>query len=235
MIEYRPFSSLGSADHGWLNAHFHFSFADYHNIDRMGWGALRVWNDDIIQPMTGFPPHPHANMEIITFVKEGAISHQDNQGNIGKTEAGSVQVMSAGTGIAHAEYNRENIYTRLFQIWIYPDEDKKNQEPSWGNKLFNHTKGEWNVLASGFDQDKDALPIKTASRVLGVTLDQNQQVDYVFKGQDRLGYLVVAKGSLKINDHTLNEGDAVAIELETSLTLHGLFDNSQAILVDTLR
>jgi len=118
MIERRPFESLGGANHGWLNAKHHFSFADYHDPERMGWGSLRVWNDDTIAPNTGFPPHPHADMEIITYVREGAITHQDSLGNKGRTVAGDVQVMSAGTGIRHSEYNLEPDTTRIFQIWI---------------------------------------------------------------------------------------------------------------------
>ena len=120
MIELRPFSSLGGANHGWLDAKHHFSFANYYDPARTSWGNLRVWNDDTIAPQTGFPPHPHRDMEIITYVREGAITHQDNLGNAGRTEAGDVQVMSAGTGIAHAEYNLEPETTTWFQIWIEP-------------------------------------------------------------------------------------------------------------------
>ncbi len=109
MIELRPFDSLGGANHGWLDAKHHFSFAGYHDPARTSWGNLRVWNDDTIQPQTGFPPHPHRDMEIITYVREGAITHQDNLGNKGRTEAGDVQVMSAGTGIRHSEYNLEDV------------------------------------------------------------------------------------------------------------------------------
>jgi redox-sensitive bicupin YhaK (pirin superfamily) len=118
MIEHRPFDQLASADHGWLKARHHFSFGEFVDPTRMGWGALRVWNDDEIAANTGFPPHPHANMEIITYVREGAITHKDNLGNEGRTEAGDVQVMSAGSGIRHAEYNLEPRPTRIFQIWI---------------------------------------------------------------------------------------------------------------------
>jgi quercetin 2,3-dioxygenase len=118
MIERRPFNELAGADHGWLKAKHHFSFADDGDPVRMGWGSLRVWNDDEIAPKTGFPPHPHANMEIITYVREGAVTHKDSLGNQGRTEAGDVQVMSAGTGIRHAEYNLEQQRTRIFQIWL---------------------------------------------------------------------------------------------------------------------
>ncbi len=111
MLQLRPFKTLGGADHGRLDAHHHFSFAEYHDPQRMNWGNLRVWNDDVIAPGTGFPKHPHRDMEIITYVREGAISHEDNLGNKGRTEAGDVQVMSAGTGIAHSEYNLESTPT----------------------------------------------------------------------------------------------------------------------------
>ena len=115
MIELRPFTKLGGADHGWLKAKHHFSFGSHYDPSNMGHGSLRVWNDDEIAPNTGFPAHPHANMEIITYVREGAITHQDSLGNKGRTEAGDVQVMSAGSGIRHSEYNLEPTKTRIFQ------------------------------------------------------------------------------------------------------------------------
>ena len=134
MIELRPFEKLGKSDHGWLKANFHFSFADYRNDDRVLWGALRVWNNDRIAPQSGFPPHPHRDMEIVTYVIKGAITHKDHLGNEGRTEAGQIQVMSAGKGIQHAEYNMEDAETELFQIWILPN--KAGGEPSWGAKPF---------------------------------------------------------------------------------------------------
>lgn len=121
MIEVRPFDTLGAADHGWLKAKHHFSFARYFDPKRTNHGALRVWNDDEIAPNSGFPPHPHREMEIITYVRKGAITHDDSLGNHGRTVAGDVQVMSAGNGIRHAEYNREDETTTLFQIWIEPE------------------------------------------------------------------------------------------------------------------
>ena len=120
MIEVRPFASLGCADHGWLKAKHHFSFASYHDPKRMGLGPIRVWNDDAIAPGTGFPPHAHSDMEIITYVREGAITYQDSLGNTGRTEAGDVQVMSAEAGVRHSEWNGEPGTTRIFQIWIEP-------------------------------------------------------------------------------------------------------------------
>src|SRR5437588_5593949 len=167
MIERRPFASLGGERLDWLNTRHHFSFAHYHDPERMGWGALRVWNDDEIAPCTGFPPHPHADMEIITYVRDGAITHQDSLGNSGRTEAGDVQVMSAGSGVRHSEYNREPATTRIFQIWIEPK--SRGGAPSWGAKPFprGDRSGRFVTLASGFAGDAEALPIRADARVLG--------------------------------------------------------------------
>jgi len=153
MIDIRKFDSLGHADHGWLDARHHFSFANYHDPNRMGWGRIRVWNDDRIAAKSGFPPHPHRDMEIITYVRTGAITHQDSMGNKGRTAAGDVQVMSAGTGVTHAEYNLEDEETTLFQIWI--ETDKQGAQPSWGAMPFpkESREGHFQLLASGNGDD----------------------------------------------------------------------------------
>ncbi|MDR3446881.1 pirin family protein [Dyella sp.] len=231
MIDRRPFNSLGGANHGWLNAKHHFSFASYNDQGRMGWGALRVWNDDTIAPQTGFPPHPHADMEIITYVREGAITHQDSLGNKGRTVAGDVQVMSAGTGITHAEYNLENSNTQIFQIWIMPDDHGK--PPSWGTKPFpmGDRSGRFVTLASGFKEDTDALPLRTDARVLGATLKAGETAVYELDGS-RYAYLVPAKGKLDVNGVTLDTRDGAAIRDETKLTVTALED-SELVLVDS--
>jgi quercetin 2,3-dioxygenase len=230
MIERRPFESLGGANHGWLDAKHHFSFGEYHDPKRMGWGALRVWNDDAIAPQTGFPPHPHADMEIVTYVREGAITHQDNLGNKGRTEAGDVQVMSAGTGIRHAEYNLEPGTTRLFQIWIVPREH--GLRPSWGAKPFpkGDRSGRFVTLASGFPADTDALPIRADARVLGASLKAGETADYLL-GENRHGYLVPAKGTIAINDVKLNARDGAAAYGEKTLRVKALED-AEIVLVD---
>src|SRR3954471_11429070 len=170
MIDIRPFSSLRHADHRWLNARHHFSFASYHDPNRMAWGRIRVWNDDQIAAQSGFPPHPHRDMEIVTYVRTGAITHQDSMGNKGRTAAGDVQVMSAGTGVVHAEYNFEDEQTTLFQIWI--ETDKLGAQPSWGAMPFPKAdrSGKFVTLARGFDGDEGALRINSAARVMGATL-----------------------------------------------------------------
>src|ERR1700726_387767 len=134
MIERRPFNQLAGEDRGWLKAKHHFSFADYGDPARTGWGSLRIWNDDEIAPNAGFPPHAHANMEIITYVREGVVTHRDSLGNEGRTRAGHVQVMSAGTGIQHAEYNTGPAPALIFQIWIVPD--THGGPPTWRSQPF---------------------------------------------------------------------------------------------------
>lgn len=231
MIERRPFDSLGGADHGWLKAKHHFSFAGYHDQKRMGWGALRVWNDDTIAPQTGFPPHPHADMEIITYVREGAITHRDSLGNEGRTEAGDVQVMSAGNGIVHSEYNLEPGTTRIFQIWIIPDES--GRAPSWGAKPFpaGDRSGRFVALASGFEGDADALPLRTDARVLGATLNAGETAEYAM-ADGRYGYLVPAKGKVEVNGVELDARDGAAIRDESVLRVKALED-AELVLVDT--
>ena len=230
MIERRPFAQLGGADHGWLNAKHHFSFASYYDPSRMQWGALRVWNDDAIAPGTGFPPHPHNDMEIITYVREGAITHQDSLGNTGRTEAGDVQVMSAGSGVRHSEYNREPGVTRIFQIWIEPT--SRGAAPTWGAKPFpkGERSGRFVTLASGFAQDAEALPIRTDARVVGATLKAGESAEYPL-GAARRGYLVPASGSVEVNGVRLDARDGAAITGEPVLKVTAIHD-AEIVLVD---
>lgn len=230
MIDHRPFESLGGANHGWLDAKHHFSFSDYHDPKRMSWGALRVWNDDKIEPNSGFPPHPHANMEIITYVRTGAITHQDSLGNTGRTEAGDVQVMSAGTGIRHAEFNVEPVATTLFQIWLLPT--KAGGEPSWGARPFpkGDRAGKFVTLASGLDGDTDALPIRADGRVVAATLKAGESAEYQL-GEGRYAYLVPATGSVEVNGVTAKARDGLAICDEKTVRVTALED-SELVLVD---
>ena len=230
MIERRPFAELGQEHLGWLDTHYHFSFADYRDPERMGWGGLRVWNDDEIAPGTGFPPHPHADMEIVTYVRQGAITHRDSLGNEGRTEAGDVQVMSAGTGIRHAEYNRESEPTRLFQIWILPT--RRGGEPGWGTKPFpkGDRSGRLLPLASGDPADTEALPIRADARLLGATLKVGETVSYRLN-PGRHAYLVPASGSVEVNGIKLDARDGAAIRDEGELKISAL-DHAELVLVD---
>jgi redox-sensitive bicupin YhaK (pirin superfamily) len=230
MIERRPFNELGGADHGWLKAKHHFSFAGYNDPARMGWGSLRVWNDDEIAAGSGFPPHPHADMEIITYVRDGAISHEDSLGNKGRTEAGDVQVMSAGSGVRHAEYNAEADITRIFQIWIIPD--SRGGAPSWGARPFpkGDRSGRFVTLASGIADDSDALPIRADARVLGATLKAGETAEYALDAQ-RHAYLVPAIGTVEVNGVRIDARDGAAIQNETQVHITALED-AEIVLVD---
>ncbi|UYO54755.1 pirin family protein [Rhodopseudomonas palustris] len=230
MIELRPFDRLGGADHGWLKAKHHFSFASYYDPNNMGHGALRVWNDDEIAPDTGFPPHPHRDMEIITYVRDGAITHQDSLGNKGRTVAGDVQVMSAGSGVRHSEYNLEPETTRIFQIWIEPTQG--GGQPTWGSKPFPKAdrSGKLVTIASGFASDTDALPIRADARVLATTLKAGETATYDAEKARHL-YLVPAVGNVEVNGVRVNARDGAAIHGETKLTITALAD-AELVLVD---
>ena len=231
MIDKRPFASLGHADHGWLNARHHFSFANYYDPARMGWGAIRVWNDDEIAANSGFPPHPHRDMEIITYVRSGAITHQDSMGNQGRTGAGDVQVMSAGTGVRHAEYNLEPETTTLFQIWIEPK--RLGGAPSWGAKPFpkGERSGRFVTLASGFEEDTDALPIRADARVMGATLKAGEQVEHSV-GDGRHAYLVPATGAIEIDGERFDARDGAALTGGRTYTIRAI-EEAELVLVDS--
>ena len=231
MIDVRPFNSLGGANHGWLDAKHHFSFANYYDPNRMSWGRLRVWNDDTIAAKSGFPPHPHSDMEIITYVRTGAITHEDSMGNKGRTGAGDVQVMSAGTGVRHSEFNLENEPTTLFQIWI--EADKRGATPSWGAKVFpkSDRTGQFSVLASG-DTTDDALTINADARVLGATLNAGESLTYSL-AEGRRAYLVPAVGKVEVNGVALNARDGAAIADEPTITITAKAD-AELVMVDSL-
>lgn len=222
MIDVRPFATLGAANHGWLDARHHFSFASYFDPSRMGWGALRVSNDDRIAPGSGFPLHPHRDMEIITYVREGAITHEDSMGNRARTAAGDVQVMSAGTGVRHAEWNEEPVETRIFQIWIEPR--RTGLAPSWGTRPFprDGRAGRFVALASGL-RDPDVLKIEADARVLGASLAAGSRA-----------YLVGAAGRFLVYGVEARARDGVAICDLDQLRVEALED-SEIVLVETLR
>lgn len=231
MIDVRPFASLGGADHGWLKARHHFSFANYYDPSRMSWGRLRVWNDDEIAAKSGFPPHPHADMEIITYVRTGAITHEDSMGNKGRTTAGDVQIMSAGTGVRHSEFNLEDETTTIFQIWI--EADQRGAKPAWGAKTFpkSDRSGQFSVLASG-DTTDDALTINADAKILAATLNAGETIRYRLP-QGRRAYLVPAVGSVEVNGVALNARDGAAIADETEITITARAD-AELVMVDSL-
>ena len=214
MINVHPYEDLGRANHGWLDARHHFSFAEYHNPKRMQFGVLRVINDDIIKAGTGFGTHPHRDMEIITYVREGAITHRDSNGNHGRTEAGSVQVMSAGTGIFHSEHNEESVDTNLFQIWILPNE--KNVTPKWDSHEFpkHVSSSQLTLLVSG---DDDApLKIHQDVKIYAGKLPSGASFTHPIHHQ---AYVLNSHGIIDIDGQQLNKGDGAEITAQTSINL----------------
>jgi redox-sensitive bicupin YhaK (pirin superfamily) len=228
MIDIRPFASLGHADHGWLDARHHFSFANYYDPARMGWGAIRVWNDDRVGGKSGFPPHPHRDMEIVTYVRTGAITHKDSMGNEGRTGAGDVQVMSAGSGVTHSEFNLEDEETTLFQIWI--ETDRPGVKPGWGQMPFpkEAREGSLQLLASG-DPDDGALTIHADAKVLGATLKAGSTLSY---DPDPARHLyLVPSAKVRINGVEAGPRDGVAITGEDRITIEAEAD-AELVLVD---
>lgn len=227
MIEIRPFSSLGRFQNDWLNARHHFSFGTYHDPARMGLGNLRVWNDDEIAPGRGFDPHPHREMEIVTYVRSGAITHRDGLGNEGRTEAGDVQVMHAGTGIVHAEYNREAEPTRIFQIWLLPS--VRGAEPGWDARPMPEAGEGLRVLASG---DGEGLQLHADAAVLAGRLAPGQRVEHRVR-PGRSAYLVPASGGVTLNGVSLGERDGAVINGEDALTIEATGGPAEIVLVES--
>lgn len=231
MIDLRLFDSLGRHESGWLSARHHFSFAEYLDPGRMGVGPLRVWNDDCFRPGGGFPMHPHRDMEIITYVRRGAISHEDHLGNRGRTEAGDVQVMSAGRGILHSEFNHEDEDTTLFQIWIEPA--VLHVPPRWDARAFPRDGRSRRLvpLASGrAGANGEALRIHQDAALLGATLAAGQSVSHPL-GADRRAYLVPASGRLEVNGVEVGPGDGAAIAGEEAIAIRAL-ELSELVLAD---
>lgn len=225
------YEQLGHADHGWLDARHHFSFASYWSDTRVHFGALRVINDDKIAGGRGFGAHPHDNMEIITYVRQGAITHKDSLGNVGRTGAGDVQVMSAGTGVVHAEHNVGDEDTRLYQIWIVPNEN--GVKPRWEARAFPKApveKGSLPVLVSGRAEDEGsgALFIHQDAAIYGGTLKAGMVITQTIKHQ---AYVLDSVGSLEINGAKLDKGDGAEIIGTKSITIKALTD-AEILVID---
>ncbi len=231
MVQVIPFETLGRHNHGWLDARYHFSFARYFNPERMGYPPLRVWNDDTIKEGTGFPMHPHQNMEIITYVRSGAITHEDSLGNKGRTTAGNVQVMSAGQGIVHSEFNLENEETSLFQIWI--ETASPGVDPSWATHAFpSQNTDMFSLLASGrsVHRSNNVLPINQDIALLAVKADHGTELIHELE-TGRHVYLVPSEGKITVNGKSVNTRDGVAVSETNALEIKMEIDG-EIILVD---
>ena len=228
MLTIQRYEDLGTMKIDWLDAHYHFSFANYHNPQWVHFGPLRVINDDIVKAGGGFAPHPHNDMEIITYVRQGAITHEDSLGNRGKTAAGDIQVMAAGTGITHSEWNEEGEDTRLYQIWIFPR--TKGAAPRWETRQFPKAEGALSLLASGRDvhEGKGAIYIDADAAIWGGTLKAGQIWEQPLEGG---AYLLVSTGEVSIGGQSLKAGDGVAVKDLRALTIKAV-EASELVFID---
>jgi quercetin 2,3-dioxygenase len=230
MIERRPFEHLPREDLGWLKVWRHFSPAAQDETWRKGWGCLCVWNDEEVVPNARFQMRAHANIEIITYVREGTITHRDSLGNEGKVTAGNVQIVSAGSGVRRADYNAEQVPARVFQICVVPI--SRGGSPAWASQPCPAAEGDGRfvALASGFDDDHEALPIRAFVRLLKVELRGGESVNYALRDH-RLAYLVPASGTVDVNGERIYARDGVAITAVPTINITAV-ENADVILAD---
>lgn len=229
MLKLKAFDEIRGADAGWLKAKHHFAIGPYGNPAHKPIGNLIVLNDDEISPHSGFDLHPHANVEIVSYIREGVVTHRDDQGNIGNTRAGDVQVMSAGTGIRHSEHNEGDVPIRLFQIWLKPS--KAGGQPQWGNKPFPKADraGRFIPLASGRNAE-GALPIRTDAEVSGALLQAGAEIIYEFRKEDA-GYLVPATGQIEVNGTPVHAREGLVIRDEDRISIKAVEDAELVLIV----
>ena len=230
MINIRKSNERGHADHGWLNTRFTFSFADYYDPKHTEFRTLRVMNDDRVAGGGGFPTHPHRDMEIVTYVLEGALEHKDSMGNGSVIKPGDVQYMSAGTGVAHSEFNAsQKDPVHLYQIWMFPD--KTGHNPAYDQKHFSdeEKRGKLRLLISPDGRD-GSVKIRQDNELYATVLGAGETVKHELKPK-RHAYVQVTKGSAKLNGTTLETGDGAAISEEKSLELAGVKD-TEVLLFD---
>jgi redox-sensitive bicupin YhaK (pirin superfamily) len=230
MLELRQAADRGHAQHGWLNSHHTFSFAEYFDPKQMGWSALRVINDDTIQPGEGFGTHGHRDMEIITYVLDGALEHKDSMGSGSVIRPGDVQVMSAGTGVRHSEFNHSHTdLVHLLQIWIVPK--FTGIKPNYQEKFFDAAdkRGQLRLVVSPDGRDGSLAIVQDASIYAGL-LDGDERVEHTV-APGRNAYAHVARGELTLNGHPLKAGDGMKIAEETVLTLSD-GNNAEVLVFD---
>ena len=230
MIDIRKSNDRGHANHGWLDTHFTFSFADYFDPKHVHFRTLRVMNDDRIAAGGGFPTHPHQDMEIVTYVLDGALEHRDSMGNGSVIRPGDVQYMSAGTGVAHSEFNASKTEpVHLYQIWMFPD--KKGHKPAYGQKNFapDEKRGKLRLLASPDGRD-GSVKIRQDNELYASILGNGETAQHELK-PDRHVYVQVARGSVTLNGKKLETGDGAAISAEKRVQLTGV-DEAEVLLFD---
>jgi quercetin 2,3-dioxygenase len=230
MITIRKSGDRGRANHGWLDTHFTFSFADYFDPEHVQFRTLRVMNDDRVAGGGGFPPHPHRDMEIVTYVLEGALQHQDSMGNGSVIKPGDIQYMSAGTGVTHSEFNASKTNpVHLYQIWMMPE--KRGLKPAYDQKNFTEAekRGKLRLIASP-DGREGSVQIRQDNELYATVLSEGDSVKHALK-PDRHAYVQVARGSVKLNGKSLETGDGAAISAEKSVELTGVND-AEVLLFD---
>jgi redox-sensitive bicupin YhaK (pirin superfamily) len=230
MIKVRKSNERGHADHGWLDTRFTFSFADYYHPEHVQFRTLRVMNDDRVAGGGGFPTHPHRDMEIVTYVLEGALAHKDSMGNGSVIKAGDVQYMSAGTGVAHSEFNASQTEpVHLYQIWMFPD--KQGHQPAYDQKNFSEEekRGRLRLVVSPDGRD-GSLKIRQDNELYATVLGPGESVKHQLKSQ-RHAYVQVTRGSVTLNGKALEVGDGAEISKEKALELTGVED-AEVLLFD---
>jgi redox-sensitive bicupin YhaK (pirin superfamily) len=230
MILIRKSNDRGHADHGWLDSRFTFSFSDYYDPQHVQFRTLRVMNDDRIAGGGGFPTHPHRDMEIVTYVLEGALAHKDSLGNGSVIKPGDVQYMSAGTGVAHSEFNASDSETaHLYQIWMFPD--RQGYQPVYDQKHFTDAdkRSKLRLVVSPDGRD-GSVEIRQDNELYATVLSPGESVEHALK-PDRHAYVQVARGSVTLNGQPLDAGDGAAISAEKSLQLTGVND-AEVLLFD---
>jgi redox-sensitive bicupin YhaK (pirin superfamily) len=230
MINIRKSNERGHANHGWLDSHFTFSFADYFDLEHVQFRTLRVMNDDRVAGGGGFPTHPHRDMEIVTYVLEGALEHKDSMGNGSVIQPGDVQYMSAGTGVRHSEFNASKTEpVHLYQIWMLPE--KQGLNPAYDQKNFSEEekRGKLRLVASPDGRD-GSVKIRQNNELYATMIDSGETVKHELK-KDRHAYVQVARGSIKLNGTKLDVGDGAAISAEKALELVGV-KKAEVLLFD---
>jgi redox-sensitive bicupin YhaK (pirin superfamily) len=230
MINIRKSGDRGHFDHGWLDTHFTFSFADYYDPKHVHFRTLRVLNDDRVAGGTGFPTHPHKDMEIVTYVLEGALEHRDSMGTGSVIRPGDLQYMSAGSGVTHSEFNASKTEpVHLLQIWMFPEE--KGLKPVYDQKNFSDAekRGKLRLLASPDGRD-GSVKIRQDNELYATVLSKGESVKHALK-PERHAYVQVARGSVKLNGKQLDAGDGAAISTEKAVELTGV-DNAEVLLFD---
>jgi len=231
--ELHPANTRGTADHGWLKTAYSFSFSSYHNPARIHFGALRVLNDDFVAGGMGFGKHPHDNMEIVTIPLKGALAHEDSAGNKGIIQAGDVQIMSAGSGIYHSEFNASpSESVELFQIWVMPK--LKNITPRYDQRTFEpkNFKGQWKTVASPLGSNIDSLQVNQDAYFNLTELDLNDTLDYSLHGPLQGAFLIVIEGAIEVENNTLGRRDAIGISETDKIQIKATSIETKALLIE---